>query len=347
MGEVTTGRLHKVKTVVVALPDYEPPSETLVQEYQVHVPDVTELAAHGISLAAVQETLRWMQDLPTIELLGTLDSTLARSLCKELVVMHVSPGIMFQNSVQLNCEAQDEPDKEARLASRKTQYNGSKVAILVDYKNMEAVATALVLQLMVSPLLVSLGGMVPYIMAADEEAMPTVQILVMICSQGCFANPDITKVLVSSAARRLKVLPVIAEDGFRFPTQDFYDEVLTKCWRRSAGDEAPAKLSQFAAVIKQVFQEIPVDFKLQGGYSASAQDLEVKAKTIAFRLLGGKLRPMSLEEHRSASPEELEARSPILLAPTEDLLPAAADENTPQLATELTEQNSPIFTAFL
>jgi len=344
MGEVTTGRLHKVKTVVVALPDYEPPSETLVQEYQVHVPDITELAAHGMSLADVQETLRWMRALPTIELRGTLDSTLARSLCKELVVMHVSPGSMVH---QLSCEAQDEPDKEARLASRKTQYNGSKVAILVDYKNMEAVATALVLQLMVSPLLVSLGGMVPYIMAADEEAMPTVQILVMICSQGCFANPDITKVLVSSAARRLKVLPVIAEDGFRFPTQDFYDEVLTKCWRRSAGDEAPAKLSQFAAVIKQVFQEIPVDFKLQGGYSASAQDLEVKAKTIAFRLLGGKLRPMSLEEHRSASPEELEARSPILLAPTEDLLPAAADENTPQLATELTEQNSPIFTAFL
>ncbi|CAE8629313.1 unnamed protein product [Polarella glacialis] len=347
MGEVTTGRLHKINTVVVALPDYEPPSETYVQDYQVHVPDITELVAHGISLAAVQETLRWMQDLPTIELLGTLDSTLARSLCKELVVMHVSPGIMFQNSVQLNCEAQDEPDKEARLASRKTQYNGSKVAILVDYKNIEAVATALVLQLMVSPLLVSLEGMVPYIMAADEEAMPTVRILVVICSQECFANPDINKVLVSSAARRLKVLPVIAEDGFRFPTQDFYDEVLTKCWRRSAGDEAPAKLSQFAAVIKQVFQELPVDFKLQGGYSASAQDLEVKAKTIAFRLLGGKLRPMSLEEHRSASPEELEARSPILLAPTEDLLPAAADENTPQLATELTEQNSPIFTAFL
>ncbi|CAE8619797.1 unnamed protein product [Polarella glacialis] len=283
MGEVTTGRLHKINTVVVALPDYEPPSESLVQEYQVHVPDVTELAAHGISLADVQETLRWMRELPTIELRGTLDSTSARSLWKELVVMHVSPGSMVH---QMSCEAQDEPDKDARLASRKTQYNGSKVAILVDYENMEAVATALVLQLMVSPLLVSLGGMVPYIMAADEEAMPTVQIIVMICSQGCFANPDIASVLVSSAARSLTVLPIIAEDAFRFPTKDFYEVLAT-----AGTTSMPAKLSQLAAVIKQVFQEIAVEFQLQGGYSASAQDLEGKAKTIAFRLLGGKLRP--------------------------------------------------------
>ncbi|CAE8736238.1 unnamed protein product [Polarella glacialis] len=179
MGEVTTGRLHKVKTVVVALPDYEPPSETLVQEYQVHVPDVTELAAHGISLAAVQETLRWMRELPTIELLGTLDSKLTKAVCKELVVMHVSPGSMGKNGVQLSNEAEDELDEETRLVNRKAQYNGSKVAILVDYKNMEAVATALVLQLMVSPLLISSGGMVPYIMTANEEAMPTVQIIVI------------------------------------------------------------------------------------------------------------------------------------------------------------------------
>jgi len=306
MGEVTTGRLHKVKTVVVALPDYEPPSETLVQEYQVHVPDVTELAAHGISLAAVQETLRWMRELPTIELLGTLDSKLTRAVCKELVVIHV----WAKNSFKLRNEAEDELDEETRLVNRKAQYNGSKVAILVDYKNMEAVATALVLQLMVSPLLISSGGMVPYIMTANEEAMPTVQIIVVICSQGCFGNPDIARVLVSSAARSLTVLPIIAEDGFRFPTKDFYDEVLA-----TAGTTGMlGKPSHLAAVVKQVFQEIAVGFNPQG-YSASVQDLEVRAKTIAFRLLGGKLRPMSLEDYHPTSPEELEANSLGLLPP--------------------------------
>ncbi|CAE8652094.1 unnamed protein product [Polarella glacialis] len=282
MGEVTTGRLHKVKTVVVALPDYEPPSETLVQEYQVHVPDVMELAAHGISLAAVQE----------------------------LVVMHVSPGSMGKNGVQLSNEAEDELHEETRMVNRKAQYNGSKVAILVDYKNMEAVATALVLQLMVTPLLISSGGMVPYIMTANEEAMPTVQIIVVLCSQGCFANPDIARVLVSSAARSLTVLPIIAEDGFRIPTKDFYDEVLATAGTTSM----PAKPSHLAAVIKQVFQEIAVGFNPQGN-SASVQDLEVRAKTIAFRLLGGKLRPMSLEDYQPTSPEELEADSLGLLPP--------------------------------
>ncbi|CAE8608411.1 unnamed protein product [Polarella glacialis] len=310
MGEVTTGRLHKVKTVVVALPDYEPPSETLVQEYQVHVPDVMELAAHGISLAAVQETLRWMRELPTIELLGTLDSKLIRAVCKELVVMHVSPGSMGKNGVQLSNEAEDELHEETRMVNRKAQYNGSKVAILVDYKNMEAVATALVLQLMVTPLLISSGGMVPYIMTANEEAMPTVQIIVVLCSQGCFANPDIARVLVSSAARSLTVLPIIAEDGFRIPTKDFYDEVLVTAGTTSM----PAKPSHLAAVIKQVFQEIAVGFNPQGN-SASVQDLEVGAKTIAFRLLGGKLRPMCLEDYQPTSPEELEADSLGLLPP--------------------------------
>ncbi|CAE8711814.1 unnamed protein product [Polarella glacialis] len=309
MGEVTTGRLHKVKTVVVALPDYEPPSKTLVQEYQVHVPDVIELAVHGISLAAVQETLLWMRELPTIELPGTLDSKLTRALCKELVVMHVSPGSMRKNGVQLSNEAEDElyeetspvNRKESRLVTRKAQFNGSKVAILVDYKNMEAVATALVLQLMVSPLLISSGGMVPYIMTANEEAMPTVQIIVVICSQGCFGNQDIASVLVSSAARSLTVLPIIAEDSFRFPTKDFYDEVLATAGTTSMS----AKPSHLATVIKQVFQEIAVGFNPQG-YSASIQDLEVRAKTIAFRLLGGKLRPMSLEDYQPTSPEELD-----------------------------------------
>ncbi|CAE8690050.1 unnamed protein product [Polarella glacialis] len=310
MGEVTTGRIHKVKTVVVALPDYEPPSETLVEEYQVHVPDVTELAAHGISLAAVQETLLWMRELPTFELLGTLDSKLTRALCKELVVMHVSPGSMGKNGFQLSNEAEDELDKKTRLVNRKAQYNGSKVAILVDYKNMEAVATALVLQLMVSPLLMSSGGMVPYIMTANEEAMPTVQIIVVICSQGCFGNPDIARVLVSSAARSLTVLPIIAEDGFRFPTKDFYDEVLATAGTTSM----PGNPSHLVAVVKQVFQEIAVGFNPQA-YSASVQDLEVKAKTIAFRLLGGRLRPMSLEDYHPSSPEELEATSLGLLPP--------------------------------
>ncbi|CAE8615626.1 unnamed protein product [Polarella glacialis] len=306
MGEVTTGRLHKVKTVLVALPDYEPPSETLVQEYQVHVPDVMELAAHGISLAAVQETLRWMRQLPTIELLGTLDSKLTRAVCKELVVIHV----WAKNSFKLRNEAEDELDEETRLVNRKAQYNGSKVAILVDYKNMEAVATALVLQLMVSPLLISSGGMVPYIMTANEEAMPTVQIIVVICSQGCFGNPDIARVLVFSAARSLTVLPIIAEDGFRFPTKDFYDEVVATAGTTSM----PGNPSHLAAVMKQVFQEIALGFNPQG-YSASVQDLEVRAKTIAFRLLGGKLRPMSLEDYQPTSPEELEPNSPGLLPP--------------------------------
>ncbi|CAE8591418.1 unnamed protein product [Polarella glacialis] len=339
MGEVTTGRLHKINTVVVALPNYEPPSETLVQEYQVHVPDVTELAAHGISLAAVQETLRWMRELPRIELLGTLDSTLTRSLCKELVVMRVSPGSMVKNSVQLGCEAEDEPDKEARLANRMIQYNGSKVAILVDYKNMEAVATALVLQLMVSPLLMSVGGMVPYIMAADEEAMPTVRILVVICSQGCFANPEIAKVLLSSAALSFTVLPIIAEDSFRIPTKDFYDEALA-----SAGTTSMSRKLSRAAVIKQIFQEIAVAFQPQG-YSASVQDLEVKAKTIAFRLLGGKLRPMSLEDDQPTSPEELEAKSLGLLPPTEVMLPATAEESTLEMETMSAEANQRVLFA--
>ncbi|CAE8595498.1 unnamed protein product [Polarella glacialis] len=311
MGEVTTGRIHNVKTVVVALPDYEPPSEALVEEYQVHVPDVTELAAHGISLAAVQETLRWMRELPTIQLPGTLDSRLTRAVCKELVVMHVSPGSMGKNGVQLSNEAEDElHDGTKSVVNRKAQYNGSKVAILVDYKNMEAVATALVLQLMVSPLVLSSGGMVPYIMTANEEAMPTVQIVVVICSQGCFGNPDIARVLVSSAARGLTVLPIIAEDGFRFPTKDFYDEILATAEKTSM----PGKPWHLAAVVKQVFQEIAVGFNPQA-YSASVQDLEVRAKTIAFRLLGGKLRPMSLEDYHPTSPEALEANSLDLFLP--------------------------------
>ncbi|CAE8630388.1 unnamed protein product, partial [Polarella glacialis] len=322
MGEVTTGRIHNVKTVVVALPDYEPPSETLVEDYQVHVPDVTELAAHGISFAAVQETLRWMRELPTIELPGTLDSKLTKAVCKELVAMHVSPGSMGKNFVQLRNESEDELDKGTRSVNRKAQYNGSKVAILVDYKNMEAVATALVLQLMVSPLVLSSGGMVPYIMTANEEAMPTVQIIVVICSQGCFGNPDIARVLVSSAARSLTVLPIIAEDGFRFPTKDFYDEVLA-----TAGTTGMlGKPSHLAAVVKQVFSEIAVGFNPQG-YSASIQDLEVKAKTIAFRLLGGKLKPMSLEDYHPTSPGDFEANSLGLFLPASKSTEAKISES--------------------
>ncbi|CAE8593379.1 unnamed protein product [Polarella glacialis] len=326
MGEVTTARIHNVKTVVVALPDYEPPSETLVEEYQVHVPDVTELAALGISLAAVQETLRWMRELPTIELPGTLDSRLTRAVCKKLVVMHVSPGSMGKNGVQLSNDAEDELDKGTRSVNRKAQYNGSKVAILVDYKNMEAVATALVLQLMVSPLVLSSGGMVPYIMTANEEAMPTVQIIVVICSQGCFGNPDIARVLVSSAARSLTVLPIIAEDGFRFPTKDFYDEVLA-----TAGTTGMlGKPSHLAAVVKQVFSEIAVGFNPQG-YSASVQDLEVRANTIAFRLLEGKLKPMSLEDYHLTSPEELEANSLGLFLPA----PNSTEANAKMISASL------------
>eukprot|EP00438_Fugacium_kawagutii_P007550 Skav227032 [mRNA] locus=scaffold635:42932:52073:- [translate_table: standard] len=67
VGEMVTGRLQKVHTVLLAFPGFEKPDQRFIETYTTLVPDITELANYNIGLDEVEATLRWINDVTTIQ----------------------------------------------------------------------------------------------------------------------------------------------------------------------------------------------------------------------------------------------------------------------------------------
>jgi len=92
--------------------------------------------------------------------------------------------------------------------------------------------------------------------------------------------------VASAGESACSILPIIAEDGFRFPTQSFYDDLT------ASSPLEKGELQTYIRIIKAVFQEIAVVFSPQN-YSSTQEDLDLRAKQVAWRLQSGALKSVS------------------------------------------------------
>ena len=61
----------------------------------------------------------------------------------------------------------------------------------------------------------------------EGEAIPDkAEAALMVCSNGCFLCPHVADVLLQVASlHRCSLLPILSDDSFRFPDEDFFKEL--------------------------------------------------------------------------------------------------------------------------
>merc|ERR1711877_27828 len=69
----------------------------------------------------------------------------------------------------------------------------------------------------------------PCFLRKDATVYPVVKICIFVLSNGAFSQPYYIKVMISIAERHSKFIPIIAEDGFRFPDKTMLQNIEKKC----------------------------------------------------------------------------------------------------------------------
>ncbi|CAK9101557.1 40S ribosomal protein S6 [Durusdinium trenchii] len=262
VGEMCTARSHKVKTVLLAWPDFVKPDKNFIENYDSIVPDITELANYNIGLQEVQDTMAWINTVDTINVPSLVCGESIEHICGNLT------GTQRTRSI---ADTRESPD----------------CIIVSDLDNMEAAATAYVLLGLIVPKLV--GGQknnMPAVLQKDRSVPNSACSALVICSEGCFKQFQFGDWLMQVAKLPdCCVLPIIAEDGFRFPSPSYYEEIS------SMPQLEMLDLKIYIKAIKAVFQEIAVVFSPQN-YSSTQEDLDLRAKQVAWRINSGSLKSL-------------------------------------------------------
>jgi hypothetical protein len=270
MGEITTARMHNVPTVVINFPGVELPDDEAISNYAEYVPDVATLAKFGIDLPMIQESLRWLRTLPSFKLPTLVEPKEVQQLVN-LVSENGSHGVKVSDLTFHKSDAA----------------TTTETAMVVDRANSEAVCAAYILKALLTPLCLHDPKMQPTIILSGEDVPSTTKTLIVVCSTGCFEQKDMISSLLSAAELTVRCLPIVQEDSFRFPC-DNYVAVLQQMAPQLLRQGSGYSKDDLISTIRGVFGEIAVVLN-PSNYSTTEAVLQVKAEQIFQRIASPKL----------------------------------------------------------
>eukprot|EP00404_Azadinium_spinosum_P037723 CAMPEP_0180643154 /NCGR_PEP_ID=MMETSP1037_2-20121125/47632_1 /TAXON_ID=632150 /ORGANISM="Azadinium spinosum, Strain 3D9" /LENGTH=173 /DNA_ID=CAMNT_0022666581 /DNA_START=44 /DNA_END=562 /DNA_ORIENTATION=- len=157
---------------------------------------------------------------------------------------------------------------------------------MADFTYTEVVSTAFVIEKLVGAVLLNQLEKQPVVLTPGEELNKSVERIVFICSNGCFLNPSLLGNLFASAEKELKVLPIIAEDSFRFPSPAFFARLEDEVRAPLKTVSSKYTGNQLVLIIKQIFKEIAVVIQ-PADYSSTITLLRIKGETVSKRIWDG------------------------------------------------------------
>mmetsp|Transcript_161548 Transcript_161548/g.513407 ORF Transcript_161548/g.513407 Transcript_161548/m.513407 type:complete len:439 (-) Transcript_161548:36-1352(-) len=277
VGEMTKARVTPVPIKVVALPDYELPDESFIKSFASCV-NIECLVENGMDLSMVHDTLRWVAGMPLIPF--DRDNP---SIVGDLVRSLVSKTDAVQGSRMI-----------VRTSKRGTS---PLVGILVDMSNSETFASAHVLLKLLEPMLAEWPHWYPSIISDATDVHGGLCFLLVLCTNGCFKSKSF--LILLGISQDAKMLPVVCEETFRFPTKGVLDELRSDSAQLPGTSQDPDLLP---GVVGNLFKEIAVTFAPQ---MASDSALRLSAKQIAARLA----KTMNVKAHPTMSYERKKALS--------------------------------------
>jgi hypothetical protein len=146
---------------------------------------------------------------------------------------------------------------------------------------------------MVGKLTGHIKGMVPKLLEGVETATGQYTKTVFVLSNGAFTNPSFLSNLLQAGKEKARFIPIIAEDGFRFPSKEMCEELEIQLPKTLKDNNIEIETNIIVNLIQDVFKEIAIVFAPQD-YSSTEQLLLTKAKDTSKRLLGSSLQSLDL-----------------------------------------------------
>jgi hypothetical protein len=234
-GEITMACSGNIPTVLVRMPDYEPPDEAIVKSLMENQSGMAALIENGIELDMLEQGLEWIKSVPQIVVFAAVSLEIMDSLVEQLLT-HTAGEL-------------------SEVKASKFVY--SKVVIISDFSSMEVQAAAYVLKSLLGPLLVKLDNL-PSVLPNDETFPKNVDVALAICFNGCMERAAFLNPLLAAYYDHAWVLPIMVDTPFRFPDlQESYKRVphgVTMLQTNVLTTE------QLLDAIRDVFKEIALPF---------------------------------------------------------------------------------------
>jgi hypothetical protein len=285
MGELTTARWKGVPFLAVRFPGVEAYDDTFVEQYASTV-NIDCLLEHGIDAKQTQDTLLWLRTQIVVDLPWPLSTEAMHDLATAIITLNFDGDTMPPTTPSDPPGGQSETSflskkvKVSRVTTNSEKQGISTCTniILMDNANHEAVASALILRLLLLPRCLHNAAEIPHLLFGMDGLPEATDLIILFCSNGVFLSTLVLGALLTGAEKGWRCLPMLSEEGFRFPSDDMLSSV------RPVAEKIVNPADSLLYVIKGVFKEIAVVFQPQL-YSSTVKLLEIKASETHTRML--------------------------------------------------------------
>mmetsp|Transcript_10012 Transcript_10012/g.22444 ORF Transcript_10012/g.22444 Transcript_10012/m.22444 type:complete len:1498 (+) Transcript_10012:129-4622(+) len=265
VGETVTALEHGLPIVKVLFPDAPVLNQAFLEKWEGNVPDKSVLREANIPTSLVIRVLYRVSgpSWPSITLPhdGSVSNGSLLSLTKKLIACDYST---------VEAVKDEEPQELSTV-------------IVTDPRSRESVATAYVLENLLRPHYIHSVKDTPHVLPVVSDLSPSIQVVLLVCAQGIFANADVLTAVHVMGEEFMKVLPVVADRLFEFPTTE---GLLSITSLHDVCENDEDKTSWLVGLIEMIFKEIAIQMNPR----SSQKELLETSQAIHTRLTGSRLR---------------------------------------------------------
>mmetsp|Transcript_18988 Transcript_18988/g.44264 ORF Transcript_18988/g.44264 Transcript_18988/m.44264 type:complete len:1820 (-) Transcript_18988:53-5512(-) len=260
VGEITTAHINNVTTLPVIFSEFKHPEDAWLSQVARRV-NLEALVQFGISEDLVQRAIKGMQSVEHLDM---------PPLLTQGAVM------LLQTQIIRGC-ALPTDSPETTIGQ-----HHAKVLMGADAYELDALAAARVLSKLLVAMCSHTPELTPVLMIDLQQHMDVGQLpseaknYVMLCTAGCFESMAFLEDLNVVVHYSLDTVPVVASEGFRFPTPSFYEDLhqsLRDSPKLASAKVPPAAVTEY---VSRIFKRIAVHYSANSSLALmQAQAAEV------------------------------------------------------------------------
>jgi len=130
---------------------------------------------------------------------------------------------------------------------------------------------------------------VPHVLSDDDVLPPSVEMVLVVCSTGCFHSSAFCRHVLSADEIGARFIPIVAVENFRFPVGGQFAEEMRHT-APAITDSGKGNLEDLVRVVCRIFEEIAIDVVLRD----SEEVIAVRIAAISARLADVRQKPRML-----------------------------------------------------
>jgi hypothetical protein len=266
LGEITTAWFSGGPKVIPIMFPRITMEEAAHEDFVCQIAEVVDvgcLSQQSISELMVKDAVRWLRDLPRHSMHSTISET------------------HFMDVIACLHKKDPEKHKFADFKQDACTNPDGQVAILVDYNDIEALSSAMVIKIELREYLSRKADYIPFLLPPSMRLGEKIRVALLVCTSNIFSQAHVLKAVYEAGADRMDsaVLPIVPTGAFRFPSEDWVFENVLLFEQLCPDIDA----LEIGGHIMTVFKEIA--FVLHLNSVETNETLRAKCKTMSQRIL--------------------------------------------------------------